>query len=215
MLVTGLFVACGGPGKLDGQPAVIATIELGGDVSVPLAIAVGEGGVWVADFGTGRVVRIDPEVNQVDGSSPYLGAYDVATGNGSVWFTNIDGNYVTRMDWIAQTAEQIDVGTAPTGVAVGEGSVWVANSDDGTVSRIDPLTNQVVSTISIGSRGLSDLVVGQGSVWITSFSGNRIFRVNARTDQIDGEVGVGARPFNLSVGEDAVWPATTSRGWIG
>jgi serine/threonine-protein kinase len=133
-------------------------------------IAVGEGGVWVAnelgDFA--YVQRYDPEAGiateqiRVDGF-----ALGIAAGEGAVWVVNPLADTVSRIDPATNAiVERIPVGDNPLEVAVGEGSVWVTNYRDGTVSRIDPATNVVVETIEVGPKP-DHIAVGEGGVWVT------------------------------------------------
>jgi serine/threonine-protein kinase len=133
-------------------------------------IAVGEGGVWVANElgGFAYVQRYDPEAGiateqiRVDGF-----ALGIAAGEGAVWVANPLGDTVSRIDPATNTiVERIPVGDNPLEVAVGEGSVWVTNYRDGTVSRIDPATNAVVATIEVGPKP-DHIAVGEGGVWVT------------------------------------------------
>jgi serine/threonine-protein kinase len=141
--------------------------------AAPSGIAVGEGGVWVAnelgDFA--YVQRYDPEAGsateqiRVDGY-----ALGIAAGEGAVWVANPLADTVSRIDPATNTiVERIPVGDNPLEVAVGEGSVWVTNYRDGTVSRVDPITNTVVETIEVGLHP-DHIAVGEGGVWVSVHS---------------------------------------------
>lgn len=138
--------------------------------AAPTGIAVGEGGVWVAnEFGDfAYVQRYDPEAGvpaeqiRVDGF-----ALGIAAGEGSVWVANPLSDTISRIDPATNTiVEKIPVGDDPVAVAVGDGSVWAANYLDGTLSRIDPVTSTVVATIEVG-RHPDHVAAGEGGVWVT------------------------------------------------
>lgn len=68
------------------QLGIVATIWAGNEYSIPSAIAVGESGVWVANFGMGKVVRIDPRTNELLSTIDIEGSpQDVTVGEGSIW----------------------------------------------------------------------------------------------------------------------------------
>jgi serine/threonine-protein kinase len=141
--------------------------------AAPTGIAVGEGGVWVAnelgDFA--YVQRYDPEAGIATEQIRVEGfALGIAAGEGAVWVVNPLSDTVSRIDPATNTiVQRIPVGDNPLQVAVGEGSVWVTNYRDGTVSRIDPATNAVVETIEVGPKP-DHIAVGEGGVWVTVHS---------------------------------------------
>jgi YVTN family beta-propeller protein len=121
-----------------GSESVSATIQL--DVSVPTAVAVGNGAVWVVarpafhccpatTVGIGTLTRIDPTTNSIKAKVP--------------------------------------IGGAPVGVAVGEGSVWIADAGTRSVIRVDPGSMGVVARIKTGARPRG-IAVGDGAVWISA-----------------------------------------------
>ena len=103
----------------------------------------------MTDAANGRVLRIDPQTNQVTqpinvGTGP--GA--ITVGDGSVWVANSLDGTVSRIDpQTNQVAAAISVGDGPSAIAVGAGGVWVANEFGGSVARIDPATGAVARTI--------------------------------------------------------------------
>jgi YVTN family beta-propeller protein len=144
---------------------VVAKVRTG---TSPAAIAIGFGGIWVADSFENTVSRIDP-TNFVARTIPVRhGPQAIAVGEGSVWVADTGDDTVVRIDPATNSVTTtIDVGRAPTSIAVSEHAVWVANSGDGTVSRIDPERNAEVETIHIGSSPTGIAVV-RGSVWVTT-----------------------------------------------
>jgi YVTN family beta-propeller protein len=134
----------------------------------PSGLAVGEGGVWVADDRDDTVTRIDPKSNGVLATIPVgRGASGIAAGAGGVWVVDTLDDEVVRIDPDTNSVTAtIPVGTAPTGVAVGAGSVWVASGGDGTVSRIDPRTGRVSATIDVGQSPQALAVAGD-ALWVS------------------------------------------------
>ena len=144
---------------------VEARITVGSD---PSGIAVGAGGVWVADDDDNTVTRIDPATDGVLTTIPVgPGASAIAAGEGAVWVVEPFDNAVARIDPKTNSVtDTIPVGEAPAGVTVGAGAVWVANSGSGTVSRVDPQTRRVSGTISVGGSPQS-AVIANGSLWVS------------------------------------------------
>jgi YVTN family beta-propeller protein len=142
---------------------VLARIAL---KSRPVAIAIGERGVWFAGE-SGFLGRIDPRSNTVVAEialpSPPSG---VAVGFGSVWVSINERNAVWRIDPATNAVEQtIGVGDGPSVLAAGAGAVWVANARGHTISRIDPVANAVGATIRVADTPRA-IAVGGGKVWI-------------------------------------------------
>ncbi len=90
-------------------------------------LAVGLGGVWVTDALTNRVWRIDPNLNDVSGTTS-VGQQPsgVAVGARSVWVASADGT-VSRIDpTTTKVTATLTVGGTPIGIAFGQGEVWVS-----------------------------------------------------------------------------------------
>jgi DNA-binding beta-propeller fold protein YncE/predicted Ser/Thr protein kinase len=96
----------------------------------PVAIATGEGALWVACFGDDAVWRIDipgpgrpvtpTRIPVGDGPSA------VAVGEGGVWVVNRNKGTVSRVDPERnEVAETITIGNGLRDVAAGGGAVWV------------------------------------------------------------------------------------------
>jgi YVTN family beta-propeller protein len=134
----------------------------------PSGIAVGAGGVWVADDLDNTVTRIDPKTNGVIATIPVgRGASGIAAGESGVWVAETLDDAVARIDPETNSVTTtIPVGVAPTGVAVGAGAVWVANGGDGTVSRIEPRTDRASATIDVGQSPQALAVAGD-ALWVS------------------------------------------------
>jgi YVTN family beta-propeller protein len=190
------------------------TDRVTGDIPVgarPIAVAVGEGAVWVANADDGTVSRIDPETQKVVKTigigSP---ASDIAAGEGSVWVANGSEGTVTRIDPRTNTVlEPIDLSgpdkLAPSGaysVAVGYGAVWVG-SGQRKVIRIDPATGDVVASVRVGQTP-ADVATGEGAVWVAHLGG-RTLRIEPRTNAVTGVAAAPGFPLSIAAGAGAVW----------
>jgi YVTN family beta-propeller protein len=173
----------------------------------PEAVASGQGGLWVANFGSRTVVRVDPQTGAAgtpigSGGTPT----GIAVGEGAVWVTNAFDGVVTRIDPGRNAIDDsIAVGSGTEAIAVGEGSVWVAGSLEGTLLRIDPVTNEVTGEpIDVGDTP-SGVAVGDGSVWVANSGDSTVSRVDPATGEVAETIGLRFSPEAIAVGPSGVW----------
>lgn len=194
---------------------IVATIPVG---RRPGGIVVAEGAVWVKNHADQTVSRIDPVTNTLT-ATIRIGRGEfgyVAAGEGSIWVTNNDANTVSRIDPRSNTVvATIPVGENPQGIAVGSGSVWVANHRAGSVSRIDTATNRVSAVIEGEQLCCSPQAVATstGAVWVTVPDPDKrhVVRIDPATNGVVATIAVGDDGGRLTVTEDAVWAATSTR----
>jgi YVTN family beta-propeller protein len=162
-----LWVAGGGRAvlHLDADTGAIERrIPLG---TTPLAIAVGDGSVWVATADD-RIVRIDPRsavTSDVNLDWPVvvgIGADGVWVGSnppeqrGSVWQVDPYSLNLSRQTAVPD----------PVAIAVSPHAVWIASGRDDRVYRINPNTNEVVAIIKLQGRP-AGVALAAGVVWVT------------------------------------------------
>jgi hypothetical protein len=235
-LVAAAVVGCGsdGGGKPTAPPAQEAAgIEFESPASVsspstvaidldghPGAIVAAEEGVWVAVYGGDagdRVVRIDPDTNQVAASVPVQGdPYELAAGEGSVWVTGNSaesGDVLHRIDprtnrVVATMAFPRDSTAA---IAAGEGAAWVVRS--ASLARVDLETNEVALTIPLEAgpvrHNFDELAVSRGAVWVLALEGldhpGDVIRVDPESNRVAARVQ--AEALNMGVGPGGLWIA--------
>jgi YVTN family beta-propeller protein len=125
--------------------AIVASIPITGGSGpgpAPIAIAVGDGALWVANRVEGHGTALRPFADALPGT-----------------VSRID----PRTNAVVAT---IAVGRYSNALAVGGGAVWVANRESRTLSKIDPRTNTVAATIRIGGRP-EGVAIGANAVWVT------------------------------------------------
>jgi DNA-binding SARP family transcriptional activator/streptogramin lyase len=175
----------------------------------PVALAVGEGGVWVANADDSTVARIDPRTRGiVERVRVGTDSRDLTIGFGSVWVADGKNGTVTRVDAKLDKITPIRLGGAPASVApvswvaAGAGFVWATYGN--ALVQIDPATNQVVSSIPIPPP--TGLAAGLGAAWVVT-DDHRLLQVVptssgakpvARTD-------LGHRALAPTVGAGSVW----------
>jgi YVTN family beta-propeller protein len=106
---------------------------------IPPAIAVGEGGVWLAlpDPVGQRVAlwRVDPltvrvtETIALGKGFGYPPTLELAVGGGAIWVSNFEAGTLVRVDpKLGVVTATIRIGHHPFGVAFGANRVWVTVS---------------------------------------------------------------------------------------
>jgi YVTN family beta-propeller protein len=185
---------------------VIADVPVG---SGPIAVAVSERGVWVANADDGTVTHIDPKTRQVV-KTIGVGSdiSDIATGYGAVWVADGNDGTLTRIDPELDAVEAtLDLGRhsplspAPVfSVAAGGGSIWATSGSQ--VVRIDPATNEVTRRIALGP--LLSLTAGEGEVWITTID-ERIYRIDERADVVTARLSVPGRAYEPVADDESLW----------
>jgi hypothetical protein len=148
-------------------------------------VAVGEGGVWVANAESGTVTRLDPATGKfVDTLGVGADPNDIAAGLGSVWVADGNDGTVTQID---PSLDQVGA-TIPSGgqstvapdpvfyVTVDSSYVWATRGS--RLLRIDPHTLHAQAWASVGNP--TGLTTGGGYVWVTTGSGN-LLRIDSRT----------------------------------
>ena len=184
-----------------------ADVPIGGR---PVAIAVGEGAVWVVNADNNTVARIDPESRKVVATIGGLGSNvsDVAVGFGSAWVAGGNDESVVRVDPNANAPEApVDVGgrnqVVPQPVflvTTGAGSVWATRGNK--LLRIDPETNE--AEIWLGVRRPQGLAAGSGAVYV-SRDDEHVLRIDATTPTITAEQDLSELPQFPVLLDDALW----------
>jgi streptogramin lyase len=193
----------------------VTPFDVGGE---PRGVAVGDGGVWLADYERNQVVEIDPNSGKPKGDPVRVSESptSIAVGEGYVWVASSSNNVLQRIDPDAHevSGTAIELGIGGGDVAVGEGSVWVSNSSDDEILRVDPKKNRVASTISVPSGVGDDIAVGEGYVWVTGESFEpSLTRIDAKSGRV-----AGGGPVQISgtiaAGEGFGWGYDSSKSTV-
>jgi DNA-binding SARP family transcriptional activator/ABC-type branched-subunit amino acid transport system substrate-binding protein/DNA-binding beta-propeller fold protein YncE len=120
----------------------------------PLAVAVGEGYVWVLNGNTATVTKIDPKQRGVYATIPIgieHGPLRLTAGAGAAWVADEDGT-LARIDPVSNHLEIIPIAHGLKDVAVASGSVWVTTgaglSNASTSTNVDTGRVQALPTTS-------------------------------------------------------------------
>jgi len=184
--------------------------------SRPRAVAIGLGGVWVANSGDDTVSFIDPQTNTVAGQPIKVGRAPEAilVLRHSVWVANNADDTVTRISAPHREVPEapIRVGSEPYALARAGRYLWVASEADGTLTRIDPRQGSVVGTPLKVSKGLGGgLAADRRTVWVGSYTSGTVQRVDAGSGRLLGRpLKVGGHPEAMALGNRYVYVALTS-----
>ncbi len=136
------------------------------------SVAVGSGLVWVSDSKRKRVLRIDPQTDEVVGETKVGGLPQyLAIDSNGVWVLNQLEGTVMQLD--PESGEVIktinaDMAGAGGSITVGEGSVWVRGTLT-LLKQIDSNSGQVVAQYGPDSGG-GDALAQDGVLWVTAFN---------------------------------------------
>jgi YVTN family beta-propeller protein len=187
------------------------TNRLVDDVAVgknPVAVALGDGSVFVANADDRTVSRIDPQSRRVtDVIGVGTEVRDLAPGFGSLWVAGGNDGTIARVDLASNSVRTFRFG-AGSGepvfwISTGAGAVWATRGS--MLLRIDPETNSVVRTRIPAPAGLA---AGRGAVWIPTADG-RLLRVSPHPNSVSAQALhlVGGPASAPAVGMGALWLA--------
>jgi YVTN family beta-propeller protein len=201
---------------------LVDQIPVGGS---PDGVAVGLGGVWVANTGEATLSQIDPQTRKVVrtvgvGRTPS----DIATGFGYIWVTSADDQALTRIaPGSGQITDTIDLAPGSDlvgrpGLAVGEGAVWTnragnfARSRPWNMLRIEPSSESVAKVIRVGPgtgevRVQNLMAAGEGAVWVSIPQDQSLTKIDASHNRPAGTVRFPGETAAVAAGAGAVWVA--------
>jgi DNA-binding beta-propeller fold protein YncE len=129
-------------------------------------MAVGDGGVWVANPDARTLSRISVTRNRVDSVLTFPGPpTHIAASSDGVWVTDGTSSVAAALNSAPGRIVTVPVGAEPTGLAAVGDTVWVASTAAGTLSRIDARRHVVVATAHVGTRPYAVAADQQGA-WV-------------------------------------------------
>jgi YVTN family beta-propeller protein len=196
---------------------VVARVPVG---ARPSQLAVGDGGLWVANLGEGTFSEIDLRNRQVvrtlaTGTTAATTIAGVTVGSGAIWAVD-STSVVRRVDLRDDSIQSDSVGgqfsssywaLGPDVAATGAGGVWVLTGNS-SVARLDPRSARLVDNIALGTHPAS-VAVGDGSVWVSDSADGTVSRIDASSDAVTQTIPVGRGASGIAAGADGVWVANT------
>jgi YVTN family beta-propeller protein len=181
-----------------------------GDVRVgaqPRDVAVGAGGVWVANTGDETVTGIDPKTLQPFKTYGIGGAaIDIAIDGRTLWVATDGAGAVVRINTRSHAVETFGMpgGGAVDAVAVSPGAVWVAGV---TIYKLNPQTGAIVQKPPTDCCVPADVLVTRHSIWTSAF--RNAVRLSIRTLREQTSVQLGEGEQHFAYGYGAVWIAAS------
>jgi DNA-binding beta-propeller fold protein YncE len=200
--------------------AITATVPVG---PMPSQVAIGADAVWLASWGGGALLRIDPKTRRVVWKTrvgeSQNGPLGVAVGKTAVWVPNFaDGRLWAFGRHDGRPQRRIDVnggGGVAVAAAAGREVLWAACCGTetgglrGRLTRIDTATARVTARVRLRGNP-QGVVVGVGAVWVGDLS-NGVWRIDPATASMVERISVAA-PLALAVDSGALWVATGPTG---
>ena len=185
------------------SPQVVARIQTG---AAPGGAVSGFGAIWVANDGSGTLVRVDPRTNRVTRRIRLRpGVFAVTRGFGALWTVNYRTQLLTRVNPASGRKRSVRVGGEPGSVVAAFGRVWVTAWASGRLVMVDPRSLRVLKRIRIGPTP-ANLRVANGAIWVGfGRSATSVARVDPATAGIV-RIPVGVQsPRSFVTGTRDVW----------
>ncbi len=205
-----------GAGPLLAQPNSLAAIDartnrVDAVIPVgahPVAVAVGESSVWVANFDEQTVSRIDPATRKELTRIPAGGSpTGLAVGDGFAWVTHGFAGTLSLIDTgLNRITATLPLGSGVSDVTVTANAVWVVNGIDGTILRLDPTTGDLLRTITVG--GSPTGVAGDAhSLWVAD--GRTLFKIDVESNRVVARIALRHQASRVAIGSSAVWVSSS------
>ena len=191
-----------------------AGVQTGGTTDLYNGISVDANGVWVTDWDTTTLFRIDPTTSKVAATIPVgLAPKGVLATGSAVWVADTHDGKVFRIDPATnKIVATITVGptgnSGPNWLGSGFGSIWVSVPNAAAIVRIDPITNTVQATIKIPVEvtPCGSFAFTATDVWTQSCGGRpTMARIDPATNVVAGVAPSGRAASAPVVIDGAAW----------
>jgi streptogramin lyase len=182
-------------------------IELHGNASFSITVAVGFDAIWVGK--QEGLIEVNPATDdqrfvvQFQPQDVRATTADVVTGGGAVWLAMGDGRLFRVDPRSGHKETRSGLGSLDT-IAYGHGSLWTTDTIASTVTRYDPATLRPDATIDVPA-GVDDLVSGDVAVWALSRAQGLLTAIDVGANATGRLVQVGAMPQGLAAGLGSIW----------
>ncbi|MDX6704417.1 MAG: hypothetical protein QOI48_263 [Solirubrobacteraceae bacterium] len=176
----------------------------------PVVVTTGEGDIWVAVRGPGKIprpesiVRVSPNSFGQQSIDVPGGVQYITVAKGALWVSQRFKKSVLRIAIASGARKEIPVDGLPQGISFGEKAIWVGTRGSDTITRINPRSGET-KRIDV-DYSPTQVAVGGGSVWATARDANRLIRIDPNRRKVIDNIETGRRPFALDVTKGrSVW----------
>jgi class 3 adenylate cyclase/streptogramin lyase len=193
---------------LDPSDASVVTGASVGDA--PLAVAASDENVWVTNFNSGTVSKIDPTGETADqqlvvipGGNPVA----VTLGGDAAWVAIAGTGRAVNEFTNTSTPKSYPLDSGLVGITYGDGIVWAVDKQRGDLWKIDPATGTEPERFHLlDGGGFEGIAFGDGSLWLAAGLGNKtILRVDPATGEEVDRIDLAGDPKGIAFGEGSVW----------
>jgi streptogramin lyase len=152
---------------------VVKKIKVGAE---PNGLTAYRGALWVSDHTLGKVVRIDPATNRINGTVKLPGA-DWITGLGDSIYVSQETNVVSRVS--VRTLKVVGVAKVarnPLGSTIIGNELWVPCIDANQIVLVDPSTMKVLAR-KPAAGGPIVVLSAFGHRWVSQSTGTTLLRM--------------------------------------
>jgi YVTN family beta-propeller protein len=177
----------------------------------PGAVSSGDGSVWVADPGGGKVSRVQPGSGaEVDRILVGGGPGSITSGAGAIWVASTVDATLTRIDPATEAVTQTIPlpGENPGAIAYGAGVLWVADPVARELFEVDPASGLLRRTLPLDLQP-SALTVVDGALWVAGYDTGTIEKIDPASGRTAGRVHVGNGPVALAAQAGSLWVANS------
>jgi YVTN family beta-propeller protein len=191
------------------KSSVVARIKVEPGVA-PCAAAAAGGSVWVSEYGSPYVLRIDPTTNRVLSKTQIgFGSCGLGAGAGSLWIEDTSSSTISRVSVRTRRRTAIRVDQQPYDATFASGAAWATAYTGGFVDRIDPARNRVVKRFKLPTA--TGVVGAFDAIWATGSDG--VIRIDPATNTVIARIALPSAGWTAA-SADGVWitsPAGLSR----
>ena len=200
-----LFALLAAAGWIATAPAVVAKIPLAFSTA-PCAAAAGGRFVWVSEYGSPYLVKINPSTNKVVSRTKIgFGSCGLAYGAGSMWVEDTSSSTISRVSvTTGKRLKAIPVGSTPYDSTFAFNAAWTTAYGAGELERIDPARNRVVARWPLAQA--TGVVGAFDSVWAAGADG--VIRVDPSSNKLIATIPVSGGAGWTAASADAVWVTT-------
>ncbi len=186
-------------------PAAVVKIPLSA-ATAPCAAAAGGRFVWVSEYGSPYLVKINPKTNKVVAKTRIgFGSCGLGYGAGSMWVEDTSSSTISRVSvTTGKRLKAIPVGSTPYDATFAYGAAWTTSYGLGELERLDPARNRIAGRWKLGQA--TGVVGAFGSVWAAGSDG--VIRVDPASNKLLATIAISTGASWTAASADAVWVTT-------